>query len=183
MWLPPYYLLFNVTIDGEKYLGRVKVLGYEQGFNKPSEGVFNSYKSIEDFKKEIIDEEIRTSSEKVVILEIIDTHSEQHPSSINNLINLCKALNNMPNNTDIGTLRRNIPDLLEEIGYSISDFSILHPNVRRNDTLENIKELIKEIKRIPDNYSVEDRKSFITDLKERISYLVDNLIRFSETTL
>jgi hypothetical protein len=182
MWLPPYYLVFNVTIDGEKYLGRVNVLRYEQNFNKPSVGIFNSYKTIEDFKKEIIDKEIKTASDKVVILEIIDTHSVQHPSPINNLINLCTTLNNIPNNTDIGTLRRNIPDLLEEIGYSINDFSTLHPNVKQNDTLENIKELVKEIKRIPDNYSVEDRKSFIIDLKERISYLVDNLIRFSETT-
>lgn len=181
MWLPPYYLLFSVAINGEKYLGRVNMLRYEQNFNKPSIGVFTVYKSTEDFKGNIIDQEIETSSDKVVILEIIDTHSDQHPSPINRLITLCTTLNNISNEIDIGTIRRKIPDILEQIVNSINDFTTIHPIVKKSNAPIYIEELMEETKKISDDWEVDKRRTFIIDLKERILYWVDDLIRFSES--
>lgn len=181
MWLPPYYLLFKVIIDGKDFLGRVNVLRYNQNFgNTPSTGVFNSYKSIDDFINKIIDSEIETASDKVTITEIIDTFSELHPSPINSLMSICDKLNAIPSNTDIGTLRHTIKDLLDELSFAVNDFWKLHPTVFKNDTIEYIKQSITEIKRIPDSFSLDHRIVFIEDLKERIFYLVDNLIRFSD---
>lgn len=180
MWLPPYYLLFKVTIDGTQYLGRVDTLRYEQHFNKPSIGIFKSYKSIEDFRIGAVDKEIKTSSDKVEILEVIDSCSEQHPSAINSLITVCQKVIDTPNNADIGTVRRTLPDTLDELNYCVVDFCSLHKTAIKGDISEYIEETKKEIKKIPDNFSLDHQKILIEDLKERIFYLVDNLIRYSE---
>lgn len=182
MMIPPNYLLYKFSIDGIQYYGRVQWLHYDQKFNVPSSGTINIYNSVEDFKNGISDKDIEATADKVVILDVIDTHSASHPSPINSLINICANLNNIPNNTDIGTLRRNIPNMLEELSYSIQDFSTIHPAAKNIDALEDIKGFINDCKKSPDNFSVEEKALFIMNLKERIYYLVDNLIRFSETT-
>lgn len=171
MSLPPYYLLFKVLIDNKEYLGRMDTIGYVQNFNKPSRGTFNVYKSIEDFKNDNLDKKIETASDKVIILDVIDTISKQHPSPLNTLIDLCKKFDAIPNDFDVDTLS----DIIEQIIYSFEDFATEHPKVNKGIT----SDLLRLKKESQDMIDENRKKTFIIDAKERVNYQIDNLIRFS----
>lgn len=183
MFWTPNYILFRCLIDGKEYFGRPKDIHMgdvsNQKFRHCSFQYWDSFGQYLSGTMPRILEEVTTN--RVIGLEAIDSLSNKEPSTLSQILSLCNEIAQIPEASDIGIMRNNIPAILDRLLNVIEIYSLEHPKAYTKNSIYSIDELKTEFENIDDSLKSEQyRKEKIVNLKEKLSQNIHWMFSRSE---
>lgn len=178
MFHTPDFIIFRVLINDKIYLGRPNTMSVDNLFTggKNQKAEFFTYSSIEAFiQGEVLDKLIVTAPE-INGLEAIDIIN---PEPLNKILSICLEFDNISEKSDIGIIKRSIPETLEQLLIAIENYEKLHNSDKYEIAYDFIDEVINDCKNASYTLSELDKKKLIINSKEKVSVKISNLIEFS----
>lgn len=184
MFWTPNYILFRCLIDGKEYIGRPKDIHMGDISNQKFKHCrFQYWDSIGQYfsgtMPQILEE---VKSNQVIGLEAIDTLSKENPSTLSQILAICNEISLVDDKTDLGEIKKSVPDLLEKLYHAIHTYRMEHPKAYTGNPLYHINEYKAEFENIDVTLDTfQYKRDKVRNLKEGISHQIHQLFVISES--
>jgi hypothetical protein len=176
MFHTPELILFKVEINGKQYYGRPNTL-YVENFFKPNpnqKALFYTYVDERSYLQGNRDGEIQVTALEIKGLEAIDTVKRE---PLDKILFHCNELSKCKQ--DMWYISKAIPKILSELIIAIEEYEDIHSCKKYEVLYDDIEEIVNNCNAYPINAPEMSRSNLVRDIKEKISYRIDNLIEFS----
>jgi hypothetical protein len=155
MLVSPPNLIYTITKNGELFQGRVVSAGW-----MPEAFVAGKFRVYEDLEKFKVDgeylnfKEISITMGEFKVIGITDLNSNKIPSPAETVLRLFfEILSVEEKSSDLGIIRRTLPDMLKQLKAAIGEYVNDNPD-KWNDNIEYFLESsINDCKNCPDKFS------------------------------
>lgn len=168
----PNYILFEVTIDGESFVGKFTTTYINLGVTPHTKQYkFESYGTLDRYKSgsepTIID---HVEPTKIIVMDIIDGDSYRTPTTLSEIIDLADKISKVDTSFERYVVKERLLDLFNDLSDKLAKYGEEHPKSEYDTFMAFLDEEHNTILKLDSKYleNEADNRSIMRDNVNRI---------------